>query len=432
MAKIIIIGAGLTGISAAYHLEQQNFFDYVLLEKDATIGGLCRSVVQDGFTFDYTGHLLHTSDPYFYTLLDTLCGINTFFNHIVRRSFIYSHNTYTHYPFQVNLHGLPAPVIIECIKGFIARKKSRSAPHSFSAWVLQQFGSGFARHFFFPYQKKIFAYNIHKLTASWTGRFVPQTSLEQILHGALQPPEQAIGYNAQFYYPQQGGIISWVQKLAGTLRNAIVTQQTVTAVDMNNKTITTNQGALLKYDYLINTMPLDRFLEILVEPSHLALRKARFHLLCNSVINFNFGIQKNNISDKHWIYFPEQQYPFYRLGFPHNFATSMVPPGCSSLYGELSYLQQSSKKISNTTNLARNATKKLLNISDQDILTEKIITIDHAYVIYDSWRDQHLAKLLQRLTEHNIYSIGRYGAWKYSSMQEAVLDGKNVTEQLHF
>ena len=124
MAKIVIIGAGLTGLSAAYHLEKKGFFDYKIFEKDASPGGLCRSVYQDGFTFDYTGHLLHISDPYFQSFVNTVVGMETL-NSVHRRSFVYSHNVYTHYPFQVNLFGLPPATIAECIEGFVLKKQMK-------------------------------------------------------------------------------------------------------------------------------------------------------------------------------------------------------------------------------------------------------------------------------------------------------------------
>ncbi len=122
MAKIVIIGAGLTGLSTAYHFEKKGFSDFSIFEKESEIGGLCRSVQQDGFTFDYTGHLLHTSDTYFRKIIEELVGIENLHT-ITRRSFIYSHDTFTPYPFQINLQGLPTKVIAECIEGFIKRKK---------------------------------------------------------------------------------------------------------------------------------------------------------------------------------------------------------------------------------------------------------------------------------------------------------------------
>src|SRR3989338_1095811 len=122
MARVVILGAGITGISTAYHLEQLSFSDYQLFEKESTVGGLCRSVIQDGFTFDYTGHHLHINDSYFKELIETVFGFQNMHN-ITRKSFIYSNKVYTSFPFQMNLYGLPPEIIAECIEGFVTRKK---------------------------------------------------------------------------------------------------------------------------------------------------------------------------------------------------------------------------------------------------------------------------------------------------------------------
>jgi protoporphyrinogen oxidase len=197
---------------------------------------------------------------------------------------------------------------------------------------------------------------------------------------------------------------------------------------MQEKSVTFTNGHTQSYDILISTLPLDRFIEISNEKSASNYKKALPHLLCNSVMNFNLGFSRNDISDKHWIYFPEKEFPFYRVGFPHNFSTNVVPNGCGSLYGEYAYIQKSSRWLSETTKQAIAHIKKVLNISNNDVITEKIIPISHAYVIYDQWRDKNLNTLLNELQKEHVYSIGRYGAWKYSSMQEAVLDGKNTAE----
>lgn len=430
MAKIVILGAGLTGISTAYHLEKKGFFDYKIFERDDSIGGLCRTVVQDGFTFDYTGHLLHINDPYFQSLITNLVGFDNF-ESVYRRSYIYSHDVYTHYPFQINLYGLPPSVIAECIEGFVARKKTK-AQSSFYEWALSYFGKGIARHFFFPYQKKIFAYDIRKITSSWTGRFVPSTSLTQMIHGALVDPatQEGVGYNAHFYYPKQGGIFFWVNKIAQTLNNKIHTGYEVESVDLAAKTVLFTNGEHEKYESLISTIPLDHLLNRLKEKSSTSLQSQSKNLLCNSVVNFNVGVNRPDISNKHWIYFPESRYPFYRIGFPHNFAQATVPQGCSSLYGEFAFIKKSKQHQERTLRESLYLTKKLLKIQEADIATEKIIYIPHAYVIYDFWREKNLSKLLSRLNDEDIHSVGRYGAWKYSSMQEAVLDGKKIAEEL--
>jgi protoporphyrinogen oxidase len=430
MAEIVIIGAGLTGLSAAYHLEKQGFTDYKLFEKEAEVGGLCRSVYQDGFTFDYTGHLLHINDAYFKEFISTVAGFENF-NTIHRKSFIYSQDTYTHYPFQVNLHGLPARTITECIEGFINRPRTKKLPLDFKKWVLTSFGKGIAEHFFYPYQEKIFSYPVDKLSASWTGRFVPKTSLTEMIQGAIQPPqEQQIGYNAQFFYPKQEGIFFWIKRLYQQLQQPVYTNHTVTSINLNEKKVIFADGSSEHYKTLINTMPLNIFLKLLTGHSAQPLKNASKKLLCNSVVNFNLGIERENFSDKHWIYYPEKQYPFYRIGFSNNFAQSMAPAGCSSLYGEFSHLQKPQHEVEELLACALQQTKKILHIADSEIVTEKIITIPHAYVIFDRWRDNNLPKLLTRLAQENIHSIGRYGAWKYSSMQEGLLEGKAISETL--
>ena len=333
MARVVIIGAGLTGLSTAYHLEKLGCSDFKIFEKERTVGGLCRSVEQDGFTFDYTGHLLHSSDPYFSSLLQDIVGLESF-NTINRRSYIYSHKTYTQYPFQSNLHGLQLDVITECIEGFVLRPQEQKKNESFHDWAVRKFGSGIVKHFFESYQQKIFAYDSKKIAASWTSRFVPDTSLKDIIAGTLAPiKNNVVGYNSQFLYPKTGGINYWIKKFAATIKAPIKTNYCVESVDIKNKVVTFTNGDFEKYETLVTTVPLDTLLNMTKESSSSSLKKATPKLLCNSVANFNLGVQSEDVSDKHWVYLPENKFPHYRMGFYHNFSKSMAPTGCSSVYG---------------------------------------------------------------------------------------------------
>lgn len=411
-------------------MEQRKFREYTIFEKEETIGGLCRSISQNGFTFDYTGHLLHVQDSYFQQLLDTVIGINAF-NSIARKSFIYSHEAYTRYPFQVNLFGLPPDIIAECIEQFVNRPTTKKRPRSFYDWVLQNFGQGIAHHFFFPFQTKILAYDLKKVSPTWMGRFVPSTSLTQMIKGALYDNEEnLIGYNAQFFYPKHGGIQSWVHAFAKHINNDINRNHTVETIDIKEKKVRFTNGREIAYAHLISTMPLTTLLNCIHDASNTWFKQAAKHLACNAVINFNLGIARANLTAKHWIYFPEKQFPFYRLGFPHNFSSAMAPDGCSSLYGEIAYLPKKSPFNLAVIDDAIAKICKLFSLEKKEIITKKIITIDHAYVIYNAWREKHLNSLLQALEKEGIYSIGRYGGWKYSSMQEAVIDGKKIAELL--
>ncbi|MBW2182452.1 MAG: NAD(P)-binding protein, partial [Deltaproteobacteria bacterium] len=109
---ILIIGAGLAGLSTAYHLGKE---EYEIYEKENEAGGLCRSFKKDGFTFDYTGHLLHLRNEYTKKLIEKLLPGKI--KPHTRCASIYSKGVFTSYPFQANLHGLPKEVIEECSIG---------------------------------------------------------------------------------------------------------------------------------------------------------------------------------------------------------------------------------------------------------------------------------------------------------------------------
>ena len=425
MPQIIIIGAGLTGLSAAYHLEKKGFTDYIIIEKELKAGGLCRSVFQDGFIFDYTGHLLHSNNAYFDSFIREIGHIH--FNKIDRHSAIYSQSIYTDYPYQQNLYGLPTPTIIECIEGYLSRETSIEDPKSFAEWVLKFFGVGFGKNFFFPYQQKLLKFDPKKLMASWTGRFVPNTSLRDILYGALEKRKSDVGYNASFLYPRSGGIQVLADALAAKVKSKIMMGVSVVSVDVSKKIVFLSDGNSFSYDTIITTMPLDSLLKSIEDSSTTSFVHAVAKLKCTSVVCLNLGLSRG-MGNKHWIYYPEKKYPWYRVGFYNNFSSSLVPPGCSSLYCETAYRRVKNKQV--IIDNSRKRLKRLLRIGDGDIVTENVLFLSHAYVVYDAWREKNLTKILERLQVESIYSIGRYGAWKYSSMQESILDGKEIAEKV--
>jgi len=432
VARILIIGAGLTGLSTAYHLEQQNFSDFKIFEKEETCGGLARSVTQNGFTFDFTGHLLHCNDPYFQTFLNRILPQNSL-DKITRNSSVYINQKISPYPFQMNLGSLEPQDIAQCLCGFAKRKHQIQNPQNFHDWVLKYFGSGIGKHFFFPYNTKLLAYDLKKITPCWAGRFVPQTSMKDLLEGLMSPDKKKqTGYNHHFSYPKVGGIQTFVDSLRRKIKSKIQTNHTIESINLKKKTITCTNGKTESFETLVTTMPLDHLLNSLEEPSHVSLKQVSKKLLFNSVINFNFGSRSLYQIDKHWMYVPEKKYQFYRLGFWHNISPSLAPKDQGSLYGEVSYLPHKTNSQEQEKILTKSVKQALVmfDLSRNDLTTEKNLHLKHAYVIYNHWRAKHLQKIHNALHEYAIYSVGRYGEWKYSSMQEAILDGKQVATNI--
>src|SRR3989442_11606085 len=225
------------------------------------MGGLTRSEIINGFTFDYIGHLLHFQNDTVKKLVSNLLGENI--HYVARNSWIFSKGVYTRYPFQTNLYGLPSSVIKECILGFIkatanGHQDRRFAKGSrdymnFEEWIYSTLGSGIAKHFMVPYNEKLWTVPLKQLTCDWMGRFIPTTSLDQILDGALSDRSDNIGYNAQFGYPLKGGIESLPLAFAGSLKNVYPEHQVV-KLNLQKEQIFFKNKKTINFGVLISSM----------------------------------------------------------------------------------------------------------------------------------------------------------------------------------
>ena len=217
---VLILGGGLAGLSTAFHLRRP----WLLVEKESRVGGLVRTeVMHGGFRFDPTGHWLHLRDPGMKSLVHEQLlpdGLVT----VARRAAVFTAGVFTRFPYQVNTHGLPAEVVAENLLGFVeatvgegGRALREREPANFEEFILRHLGAGFAKNFMVPYNTKLFGVPPRELSAAWCGRFVPKPSLKEVVDGALGLGSDALGYNASFVYPKEGGIEGLARALHGAL-----------------------------------------------------------------------------------------------------------------------------------------------------------------------------------------------------------------------
>jgi UDP-galactopyranose mutase len=195
------------------------------------------------------------------------------------------------------------------------------------------------------------------------------------------------------------------------------------SIDREKKVILFQDGSETTYDTLIPSLPLDELLER-IKPLPDAINDFKNSLRYVSVININLGVKRERISDFHWIYYTEPAYPFYRVGFPSNLSPHMAPKGTSSVSVEISHLPSHPPSVDQV----REETLSSLIAcgvlrEDDEILTEHILMIKHAYVIYDLFRYQQLSSIIQFLRSQQIYPIGRYGLWEY-------VQGRDIAQEL--
>lgn len=424
----IIIGGGITGLSAAYHQKNKNF---ILLEKEDAVGGLCRSIkTENGYTYDYTGHLLHVKNKYVENFIKKLLSNNLCLK--TRNAWIYSSGVSTRYPFQANLYGLPEKIIYECIEGLIKAKLTNYrlpiTDYCFHDWCLKTFGAGISKYFMFPYNKKLWKFDLNELTTGWMGRYIPCPTLQEAVTGAFTDNKKKFGYNSNFYYPKNGGIQTLITAIKNRIPDAkIKTNIKITSINTGKHIIKTDSGEL-QYNKIISTMPLPELIKLITNPPAKVISAASA-LKWTSVLNINLGINRKDLSDKHWIYFPEKKYTFYRTGFYNSFSKTLCPGKKSSMYIEISYPPNSrtdkNQMVQKTlTNLK---TAKILKSTDK-IISKCILDIPYAYVIYDKKRNSALNIIQKFLRKNSILSIGRYGGWEYSTMEDAILDGRKTVK----
>lgn len=430
---IIIIGAGVAGLSAAYHLGGN---EYVILEKDNEVGGLCRSYSIGGFRFDYTGHLLHFRDQSVRRFVEDL--LKGRLSTLERRSYIYSKGVYTPYPFQVNIHGLPPDVVRECLIGFIetwAKGKEQGAgvfearDKNFREWIYDTFGYGIARHFMVPFNNKFWRIPLENITSDWVSWLVPRPTLEDVIDGAIGIGKRDIGYNPTFLYPIRGGISILPEAFLPHIKNLRLSCSMV-EIDIGKRSVLLQDGTRQEFDQIISTIPLPELIGITNGlPAWLA-ESAR-HLRYISVYDINIGIKRDEISDKHWIYFPEPEFIFYRVGFPMNFSKDIVPPGTSSIYAEVSHIpgEHIQEDILRKRVLDGLRLSGILKDNDE-ILVMDIKDIKYAYAIYDIFRRDNIEKIKGYFEEYGIYTTGRYGSWEHSSMEDAIIQGREAVNKI--
>ena len=464
-AKTIVVGAGPTGLSAAYHLGE----DAVLLEKNANVGGWCRSIEAGGFLFDYAGHIMFSSDPYVHQLYRMLLGDNVHWQD--REAWIFSKGVYTRYPFQGALYGLPPKVIEECIVGAIearygalkpVRKPNSKAngscqtgavndccadgileasaplvasaaePKNFEEFIYKVWGAGIARHFAIPYNRKLWAVPLNEMETSWLGGRVPMPDLEEMIEGALSPVPKPMGPNARFGYPLRGGfqklMDAWVPILKGDLRlNSKVTQ-----VSPSKRTVTIDGEELMRYETLVSTMPLPLLIRQMGDEVPDEIREAAGRLRHVSVRTVHIGVGRENLTEKHWIYYPEDTV-FHRIFVQGNASPYCNPPGGFGVSCEITYSPHKPLPCDGD-DLVKLCIEDCIRVGifkrEDPIWATAQCDLPYAYVVYDHGRAEAVKRIREWLAERGILLAGRYSEWEYYNSDHAFIAGQKAAEQV--
>jgi protoporphyrinogen oxidase len=426
--RIVIVGAGPTGLGAGYRLQELGYDDWVILEANDYVGGLATSFTDDaGFTYDIGGHVMFSHYEYYDRLVEKLMGGD--YTELEREAWVWMEDRFIGYPFQNHLRGLEKQTVFECILGVIEAQRAEQSPSNFKEWVLAVFGSGIADHFMFPYNFKVWATPPELMNYVWIGERVSVVDVEALLRDViLEEDKSSWGPNKVFRYPLRGGTGFLYEGLRTYVEDNLHLETPVTSLDPVAKEVRTGDGRRWPYDVLLSTMPLNRLVEAL-EPAPDGVREAAGQLVWSGSHIVGVGLDRPANSTKNWIYFPEPEIPFYRVTYLSNYSPYITAERDQTLL--LTEISRSRYKPEDEATIVERVIDglietKLMDESDRElIVTTWRCSPDMTYPVPSVSRDDALGVIQPWLRSQDIWSRGRFGAWLYEigNMDHSAMQG---------
>lgn len=437
--RILVLGAGPTGLGAAWRLTEHGHDDWQLIDAAAQPGGLSMSVVDDaGFTWDLGGHVLFSHYRYFDQLMTQALG-DAWFEH-EREAWVWMRERWVPYPFQNNIWRLPDADLIRCLEGLVEIQRARPAapPAHFAEWLQQAFGRGLCDVFMYPYNYKVWAYEPHTMGTTWMGERVATVDLARILRNlVLRRDDVSWGPNAKFRFPQRGGTGAIWASLARQLpAGRLALGRTAVRLDTADRVVHFHDGSAERYDALVSSMPLAQTLRLASDLPALRPLADRFVHSSSHIIGVGFaGEPPEALRTKCWMYFPEGDTPFYRVTVFSNYSRyNVAHPGEQwSLMAEVS--ESPAKPVRQAT-LVDDVIAGFRRCGFIDEGTP-IVTRWHRRLPFGyptPWlgRDEVLEQVQPVLESRGILSRGRFGAWKYevSNQDHSAMQGVEAIDRL--
>lgn len=419
--KYLIIGAGISGLTFANYADG----DYLIIEKEDEVGGYCRTIRKKDYVWDYAGHFFHFStDEFRKKFIDSVDAADIKYKD--KNTKIIYKDALIDYPFQTNIHELDKEEFIDCLYDLFHREEKEDYDN-FLDMLYGKFGKSIVEKFLRPYNEKLYAVDLTTLDKDAMGRFFPYADIPAIIDN-MKANKDSTSYNNTFLYPINGAG-SFIQILYDALdKSKVLLNHKVVRIDNENKTAELDDGSRIRYEYLINSSPLNDFLAYFDGEE---FKKLRASLSYNKVLVFNLGFnKKSKLTEEHWLYIPDKAVNFYRVGFYDN----ILDADKLSMYIEIGYGKDDTitqEEIDRQLQLTLDNLRKL-GITDEDTKLEEHSTIvmSPAYVHINTETEKKIREFKEREAENHIYTIGRYGAWTYCSMEDCMIAAKKLAEEL--
>lgn len=398
----LILGAGPAGISFARTLLDLGETSFLVLEKEKTAGGLCRSEIVDGSPLDIGGgHFLDVRRPAVNDLLFRFLPKEEW-NLYERDSRIETDGSVIGHPFEANIWQLPLDKQVDYLES-IAKAGCNSSipmPEKFVDWITWKLGDKIAGDYMIPYNKKMFADDLDELGTYWLDKLPDVSFKETLLSCLTQKPYGTQPGHAQFYYPKKYGYGEVWELMADSMKEHMVYGSAVCSMDCETKTVRCRNGEAYQADCIITTVPWRSFEQIAHIPSDLEEDIAK---LKSSSVEIRY-VPQDMDTKAQWIYYPDEDLPYHRILVRHNF--------CEGSHG---YWMETRQE--RTVLFAENeGSYHYLN--------------EYAYPLNTLKKPMIMEKLLSYMQKKQIYGLGRWGEHNHYNSDVTVERAMHLAQKL--
>ncbi|MCD4747886.1 MAG: FAD-dependent oxidoreductase [Thermoanaerobaculales bacterium] len=447
--SVSIIGGGIAGLSVGYRLIELGYNNFTIFESSDCLGGLSRSIEHDGFIFDLGPHQIHTENQEVISYLEKVLKDELLIQE--KKASQWFHDKFLNYPMGLNdlIFGLPLGLSMSSFLSFCKQSiinlfvnKDKS---NFESWVISHFGLKMYDAYFGPYTEKVWGKHPRLLSATCAEERIAVQNMMDVIFSAVTKnitkfrnhynlPHSP--YQRTFYYPKYGSgqLADGMGRFIMENRGNIQLNSRIVSVENGKSGFTaqTQDGQRVRSDFVISTIPVSKFANMLEHENQ--IEKPEFELEFRSLTFVFFSVNRDRVTDNHWIYFPDKDCIFQRVSELKNFSSFMVPEGCSSVCAEIPCDYKDAvweMEDDELFDLTISAMEKIGYLSGEDILGKWVARERFAYPTYDIDYAEKLTATNAYLEQfENIFSTGRQGAFSYINIDEVMLMGFRTAERV--
>lgn len=423
MPEVVVIGAGMSGLSAAVTLSDSSS-DFVVLEKNDTVGGLVTTTSFENFRFDHGPHVIVAIPDELKETFSRM-GVQLIWKSCNSSIYLSDFGIHAAAPIQRNLSRLPLTKRVECLVAALsARIGTFKHARTYRETAVQRLGSCIVDLFVAPYDAKRLRHRLTELHPSYAERLTP-VSLVSVLCSVLGLPDDHPGLDSTFLYPAIGGIAELPEALDQLIPAGTISLNTqVTEIDIRARRMSTQTGKQLEFRSIISTIPLPELISLIRDvPNDVSDAAKSLTSVGTLICNLVFASRLNGPSGI--IRVPDPEFVFYRISFPKSYAGDLVSENFDVVVAEISYSTAIPIDVKALPSIVLGDLRKMGVVgSTQNPCCEYVMDVPRNHLISKPDTPAAVDKVRQWLWANGIMSCGKYGMWQEMLMTQAMLSGR--------